>query len=357
MTSVERQRSIREAFQEASSFLRGAGVAEPESCAMLLLEHLLGIGRSELLLRWPEPFPAAQEAAWQELLRRKASGEPVQYITQMQEFYGLTFRVTPAVLIPRPETELLVEEALRLGRELWPAERLGAGQDHEVTAKPSAEPEESERGSGGEAVSSAAARCLAAASGSEKLRPDSEGESAAIAAAYRPAVADIGVGSGAIAVTLAVNAPDWRIYGSDLSAEALQVARSNAECYEAGRSITFYEGDLLTPFVQRGIRLDMVLSNPPYIPDGDEAGLQPEVRLFEPRTALFGGPDGLELYRRLTSQLKELPALPRVVGLEVGQGQAAAVRELLAAVGRWDEIRIVPDLAGIQRHVLAIRRD
>lgn len=309
--------------------MRDAGVTEPESCAMLLLEHLLGIGRSELLLRWPEPFPAAREAAWQELLRRKASGEPVQYITREQEFFGLPFCVTPAVLIPRPETELLVEEALRLGRELWPTERPDA--EHAVPAGLSAGPEESERGSVGEIVPPAAA--------------------------YRPAVADIGVGSGAIAVTLAVNAPDWRIYGSDISAEAIRVARSNAECYEAGRSITFYEGDLLTPFIQRGIRLDMVLSNPPYIPDEDEAGLQPEVRLFEPRTALFGGPDGLGLYRRLAAQLRELPALPRVVGLEVGQGQAAAVRELLAAAGQWDEIRIVPDLAGIERHVFAIRRD
>lgn len=361
--------------------MRDAGVTEPESCAMLLLEHLLGIGRSELLLRWPEPFPAAREAAWQELLRRKASGEPVQYITREQEFYGLPFRVTPAVLIPRPETELLVEEALRLGRELWPTERPDA--EHEVPAGLSTGPEEPDRGSGGETASGVAARCSAtasgpeglgtdsvaetasgvaarcpaSASGPEALGPESGGVSGPSAAAYSPAVADIGVGSGAIAVTLAVNAPDWRIYGSDISAEALRVARSNAECYEAGRSITFYEGDLLTPFIQRGIRLDMVLSNPPYIPDEDEAGLQPEVRLFEPRTALFGGPDGLGLYRRLTAQLRELPALPHVVGLEVGQGQASAVRELLAAAGRWDEIRIVPDLAGIERHVFAIRRD
>lgn len=290
-----RAMTIREAYAEASSFLRRSGVGEPEANAGRLLEHLLGESRSGLLLRWPEPFPQEREADWKRLLARKASGEPVQYIVGEQEFYGLSYAVTPAVLIPRPETELLVEQAVLLGRQLW-----------------------------------------------------REGE--------RPAVADVGTGSGAIAVSLAVQCPRWRVMASDISPGALEVARANAERHGVAERVAFMEGDLLGPWITSGERLDLVLSNPPYIPEEDEAGLQPEVRLFEPRTALYGGEDGLEPYRRLTAQLAELPAIPALVGFEVGMGQAGEVRQLLERAADWDEIRIVPDLAGIDRHVIAFRR-
>ncbi|MCR8632304.1 peptide chain release factor N(5)-glutamine methyltransferase [Paenibacillus radicis (ex Xue et al. 2023)] len=304
--TAEQQLTIREAYVEASSFLQGHQVQEAANCADLLLQHVLGFTRSELLLRWQEMFPVEQLELWQQLLKRKAAGEPVQYIIGEQEFYGLPFTVNPAVLIPRPETELLVEQVVLLGKRLWP-ELAESGAD-----------QEREAGAG-------------------------------------PLIADIGAGSGAIAVSLAVQCPQWRIMSSDISPAALAVAGANAERHGVSERVDFTEGDLLVPYIERGLRLDAVVSNPPYIPEADEEGLQPEVRLYEPRTALYGGADGLVLYRRLAAQLKELPAMPALVGLEVGLGQAQAVAKLLSDAAEWDQIRIIPDLAGIERHVIAVR--
>ncbi|MDF2960920.1 MAG: SAM-dependent methyltransferase [Paenibacillus sp.] len=327
--------TIREAYVEASSFLQGHLVQEAASCAELLLQHVLGWSRSELLLRWNELFPVEQMADWQQLLQRKAAGEPVQYIIGEQEFYGLPFTVTPAVLIPRPETELLVEQVVLLGKRLWP-EAAGS------------------RGTGVPAGDGEAAQGMAGAA------PIPRAGSGAVPGQERdpgagPLIADIGAGSGAIAVSLAVQCPQWRIVSSDISPAALAVAEANAERHGVGRRVTFMEGDLLVPYIERGLRLDAVVSNPPYIPEADEAGLQPEVRLYEPRTALYGGADGLMLYRRLAAQLKELAVMPELVGLEVGFGQAEEVAQLLGHTADWEEIRIVPDLAGIGRHVIAFR--
>lgn len=313
----QRRLTIREAYSEASSFLRRHGVREPESNAERLLEHVLGESRSGMLLRWGEKFPVEQLGNWERLLERKAAGEPVQYIIGEQEFYGLAFKVTPAVLIPRPETELLVEEVLRLGRLL-----LSGDSD------------------AGEADG-----------GAEEQGPETDG-----AVCREPVVCDIGTGSGAIAVTLASACPGWRVLASDLSPEALSVARSNAQRLGVGERITFAEGDLLRPWIERRERIDILVSNPPYIPEADEPGLQPEVRLYEPRTALYGGEDGLVLYRRMTAQLAELAALPRLIGFEVGLGQAQAVRGLLEQAGDWDDVYVVPDLAGIERHVIAYKK-
>jgi release factor glutamine methyltransferase len=343
----ERKRSIREAFAEASLFLRENGVLEPESNAQLLLEHLLGVDRTGLFLRWTEMFPVEHYDTWQQLLERKAAGEPVQYIRGEQEFYGLPFTVTPAVLIPRPETELLVERVVQLGKLLWP----GAVESGDGDAA----------GGRHSGYSDALSSSVGEGSGRELLRSDggdseSEREAGAPARGVEgPLVADIGVGSGAIAVSLAVQCPGWRLVASDISPEALEVARGNSERHGVGQRVAFWEGDLLGPFIERGVRLDAVVSNPPYIPEADEAGLQPEVRLYEPRTALYGGADGLEPYRRLTAQLRLLPAMPKLVGFEVGLGQAEAVWELLEQAADWSGMEIVKDLAGIARHVIAYR--
>ncbi|WP_281883207.1 peptide chain release factor N(5)-glutamine methyltransferase [Paenibacillus sp. YYML68] len=318
----ERRLTIREAYVEASSFLRGYGVREPESNAQRLLEYVLEESRTGLLLRWSEPFPERLAERWQQLLERKAAGEPVQYMIGEQEFYGLPFRVSPAVLIPRPETELLVEELVRLGKRMWPEtcegrEQLVHGQELEDAA--------------------------------------SAGRGTVSRLGNSPTVCDIGTGSGAIAVTIATQCPGWRVLASDLSEAALKQAQHNAELNGVADRIEWSEGDLLQPWIERAERIDLLVSNPPYIPDSDENGLQPEVRLYEPHMALFGGADGLTLYRRMVAQLHELPQLPRVVGFEVGQGQAEAVRELLLDAAEWDEVYIVDDLAGIGRHVIAYR--
>jgi release factor glutamine methyltransferase len=297
--------TIREAFSQASSFLQRQSVRDHAIVTELLLCHLLNWSRTDLFLRWEEPFPVDKEVEWSEYLRRKADGEPVQYIMGEQEFFGLPFQVEQAVLIPRPETELLVEEIIRLGGELWP-------------------------------------------------------EGAPVVAA------DIGTGSGAIAVTLAVQCPSWQVHAVDMSPEALEVARGNAERNGVGERVSFIRGDLLEPFLQSKheveqqttiLALDVVVSNPPYIETDAIAGLEDQVRCYEPLLALDGGPDGLVLYRRLVDQLARLiPSSPRLVGLEVGQGQAPDVAKLLERTGLWTEIGLVQDLAGIERHVIAVRR-
>ncbi|MEK3790814.1 peptide chain release factor N(5)-glutamine methyltransferase [Paenibacillus sp. FSL R7-0204] len=292
--------SIREAFAEASSFLAGHGLTEPQRSSQLLLEHVLGLSGAAYYMALADPFPLARKADWEALVTRRAAGEPVQYITREQEFYGRAFEVTPDVLIPRPETELLVEAILKYGAELWP-DGLAGGR----------------------------------------------GE-----AAHPLTAVDIGAGSGAISVTLAAEAPAWRVCAGDISPGALAVARRNAQRH--GTAVDLRLGDLLEPFA--GVETDILVSNPPYIPGGDIAGLQREVRDHEPRTALDGGGDGLDPYRRMMEQLPLLPAPPRLVGFELGQGQAGQVAGLLRAAGHWDEIITIDDLAGIPRHVLGIAR-
>ncbi|MDF2667974.1 MAG: SAM-dependent methyltransferase [Paenibacillus sp.] len=304
--------TIREAYLEASSFLQRHDVTDHTIIAELLLGHTLSLRRTELYLLWSDPFPEEKAAEWAGYLQRKADGEPVQYITGEQEFYGRPFHVERSVLIPRPETELLVEQIMLIGRQLWPD-------------------------------------------------------------AARPIVAaDIGTGSGAIAVTLAAECPAWQVHAVDLSPEALDTARGNAVLNGVTERVAFHQGDLLGPFIamkseQKEARqtqatdsdipaLDIVVSNPPYIETDIIATLDIQVRCYEPVMALDGGPDGLVLYRRLAEQLMQLaPKQPRLVGLEVGQGQAPDVAKLLHNTGLWEEIRIVPDLAGIERHVIGIR--
>ncbi|MBD3920741.1 peptide chain release factor N(5)-glutamine methyltransferase [Paenibacillus sp. PR3] len=302
--------TIGEACLQASSLLAGVGIGEPRSNANLLLCHILGFTKAELLRDWHEPMPEPLFEQWAALIARKAAGEPVQYLIGEGWFYGRPFTVTPAVLIPRPETELLVEAVIEAADKLWPAADKGTV----------------------------------------------------------PSVVDVGTGSGAIAVTLSAERTSWRLFASDLSPEALAVASGNAARHEAAERITFVQGDLLLPFVPdgggvehqtdaaSGLRIDVLVSNPPYIPAADIPSLQPEVRDYEPRLALVGGDDdGLEPYRRMSVQLPQLAQLPRIVGFELGIGQAQDVADLLRAIGHWDEIRIIADYGGIDRHVLAIR--
>lgn len=289
--------TIVEARKEASSFLARQGIAEPDSNAELLLRHVLKLDSgAAYLLALRDPFPPGRKEAWEEAIRRKAAGEPAQYIIGEQEFYGLTFQVTPDVLIPRPETELLVEAIVREADRLWPA---GGNQP---------------AGSG-------------------------------------PLVADIGTGSGAIAAALSSLRPSWRITASDISPGALAVAGANVQ--RLGLAVEFKQGNLLEPFA--AMALDIVVSNPPYIPADTIPHLQPEVRDYEPRGALDGGPDGLDPYRIMLAQLPLLPAPPRLIGFELGQGQAAEIAELLRQAGHWNQILTIPDLAGIDRHVLGVR--
>ena len=227
-------------------------------------------------------MPAARYGT---LIARRAAREPLQYLTGVQEFWSLAFKVTPAVLIPRPETEGIVEAFLRLNRS----------------------PE--------------------------------------------PVVLDLGTGSGCLAVVVARENPGARVYASDVSEEALRVARDNALAHGVAGRIRFAAGDLFLP--HRGTELegavDFILANPPYMRDDDVTRSMPEVRDFEPRAALAAGPDGLLYHRRLA---REAGAFLKTGGhliAEIALGQEAALRDLYAGHDRLQVVAIEPDLAGIPR--------
>ncbi|MFC0335089.1 N5-glutamine methyltransferase family protein [Paenibacillus sepulcri] len=374
MGEADRLFTIGEACLQASLFLERHEITEPRSNSELLLMHLLGLEKAGLLRDWRDPFPVERSAEWESLISRKAAGEPAQYLIGEQWFYGLPFAVTPAVLIPRPETELLVEAVLAEADRLWPeasgAGSRGAGQGGEAAVK-----------AGGSRTTGAGPSEIGAVAGDESRQvgeaaAEANSESGTRAAltgrtvsAGVPTVLDVGTGSGAIGVTLAVQRPLWRVSASDLSPDALEVARTNAARHGAAARMAFVQGDLLAPFRLRregepgapggendsaGLRIDVLVSNPPYIPAGDIAGLQPEVRDHEPRLALDGGGDGLDPYRRMLEQLPRLAQMPRIIAFELGMGQAREVARLLEQLGEWDEVRIIDDYAGIERHVIAV---
>ena len=223
------------------------------------------------------------KAEFQSLVTRRAAGEPIQYITGTTEFYGLPFYVAPGVLIPRPETEHLVEEVLRLAAQF-----------------PS------------------------------------------------PHIADIGTGSGAIAVALAHSLPNVQITATDLSPQALTIARRNAE--QNAVHIEFLEGDLLSPLREQ--RYDIVASNPPYIPERDRASLSIEVRDHEPSSALFAGNDGLDIYRRLIPAAIANLNPGGFLVMEIGYDQQPLIAELLAE-SNYADLRFLPDYQGIPRVAIA----
>jgi release factor glutamine methyltransferase len=307
MKDVDGQLTMQEVWRRGAARLNARGMEEAAADAELLLLHLLGKSKAELLRDWREPFPAALGEAWEGLLRRRESGEPVQYIAGEQYFCGRRFAVSPAVLVPRSETELLAEAVLAAADRLWPEAAAGRGGDGQGAAGPVA--------------------------------------------------LDVGTGSGALAVTLAAERPRWRLLASDVSPEALAVARVNAAAHGVSGRVRLVQGDLLQPFLLSagGEPIDVLVSNPPYIPSADLPGLQREVREFEPRLALDGGGDGLDPYRRMAEQLRQLPKMPRLVAFEVGAGQADDVAALVQAAADWAEVSFVIDYAGIKRHVIAVR--
>ncbi|OGW65705.1 MAG: protein-(glutamine-N5) methyltransferase, release factor-specific [Nitrospirae bacterium RIFCSPLOWO2_02_FULL_62_14] len=286
--------SIGELTREGAMLLLRAGIEQAGLETGWLLEHALR--RTPLDLRTNESLQVEGEGLRRalDLLQRRANREPLQYLLGTQEFCGVEFEVEPSVLIPRPETELLVDAAVRY-----------AG------------------------MQSAAGR--------------------------RPVIVDMGTGSGCIAVSLARRMPLAVLYATDRSAEALRVARRNAERHGVAGQVTFLEGDLLQPLRACGVsgRVDLVISNPPYIAEREWEALQPEVRLFEPRIALAGGEDGLAIYRRLVQEAAELLHTAGWLIMEVGQGQAESVRALIEATGRYGTMDVRPDQAGIDRVVCA----
>lgn len=254
--------------------------------AEFLMMYVLGKGRAWMLSRWHDQIDTHCSIPYHSAIERRRRGEPVQYITGEAEFYGLPFRVTHEVLIPRPETEHAVEKVLEL-----------------------------------------AARFQAS-----RIPPNR--------------IVDVGTGSGAIAVALARHLPDAAITATDLSPAALEVAGGNAARNGMEGRIRFIEGDLLAPVAAE--HFDIVVSNPPYVAESDRLSLAVEVREFEPPHALFAGDDGLAIYRRLIPQSFAALTPCGWVVLEIGCGQDAAAADLLAQSG-FNEIGLTADLKGTPR--------
>ncbi len=261
--------------------------------------------------------------SYTKLLERRCKGEPIQYITGETEFYGLPFLVTPDVLIPRPETEHLVERVLELAVQVQDA---GAKAHEDVSA----------------------ATAVRAKALTYQSCPDISHDDSSATKSIR--IVDVGTGSGAIAVALAHRLTRASVTAIDISSRALAVARENAK--RNGVAVRFLEGDLLAPVA--GERFEIIVSNPPYVPMADRDSLDVEVREYEPGLALFAGDDGLNVYRRLIPAAFDALAPGGFVVLEIGYGQSTAITELLACAG-FEKIEFVPDLHGISRVACARR--
>ncbi len=251
--------------------------------AEVLLMFVLGCDRAHLYAHPERPLHPDELARYEEVLAERVRGIPAQYITGHQEFWGLDLIVTPAVLIPRPETEHLVENVLELARGI-------AG----------------------------------------------------------PRIVDVGTGSGCVALALARELPTAEIHATEISAEALEVARANAARLQLAARVQFHHIDLLDGIGAE--EFDVIASNPPYVGESEYDKVQLEVRKFEPRSAVFAGADGMDVIRRLIPQASRALKPGGWLAIEIGFSQAAAVQGLLTD---WRDVHTVPDLQGIPRVVAA----
>ena len=279
--------SIADAVREGAEILERAGLAQPRREASDLVQHVLARDRTFVLAHPEQLISDEQGQTFRELLLRRASGEPLQYLTTHQAFFGLDFEVTKGVLIPRPETELLVETALGFLKNI-PAPQ---------------------------------------------------------------AICDVGTGSGCIAITLLHECSNAHAVAIDVSPSALEVAKRNARRHAVEERLTFVEADCFSSLSADKFSFDLIVSNPPYVAETELAGLQREVRDHEPREALAGGPDGLDVVRRLLNESSAFLKSRGYLLIEIGFNQGEAVQTLVdERVWRLQEIR--PDLQGIPRLVV-----
>lgn len=308
---------LKQALASAVERLEAVDVGSPRMNAETLLMFILGVNRAYLYAHPERELTSEEETRYDEALAQRASGMPSQYITGHQEFWGLDFVISPAVLIPRPETEHVVETVLELAR----------GVPH-------------------------------------------------------PRIVDVGTGSGCIALALAHELKNAEIYAVDLSADALEIARANAARLQLDGRVRCLQCDVLTPIGDgptlchpersevavatersRGIPLsaiefrdfDFVVSNPPYVGFGEADKVQKSVFEFEPRMAVFAGENGLDVIRPLIEQAHDALKIGGWLALEMGYSMRDAVVDLLSPA-EWEEIRVVPDLQGIPRVVMARKR-
>jgi release factor glutamine methyltransferase len=293
--TADRQDSwtILEILRWTTEYFREKGVSEPRASAEVLLAHALGLSRLDLYLRHDLPLTPQELTRFKALVVRRREGEPVAYLTGEKEFWSLAFRVTPGVLIPRPETEILVEAALAGARDpAFPADSAWG--------------------------------------------------------------LEVGVGSGAVVVTLARELPAMEWVAVDLSRAALAVAQDNARRHEVAGRIRFLQADLL-PGLKPTASFALVVANLPYVPREEWEKLPRDIRDFEPKEALVGGEDGLALIRPLARQAHHYLKQGGYLALEVGPGQAEQLMASLGETEAYDRLEAIRDYQGIKRVVRARR--
>ncbi len=285
--------NILKLLQWTLDYFSHRGIENPRLDAELLISYALNSSRVQLYTQFDRVLEPEELKKIKELIKRRALREPLAYIRGVKEFYSLEFIVSPAVLIPRPETELLVEEVL----------------------KNPPNPPLSKGGEGGFKI------------------------------------LDLGTGSGCIAITLAKHLPQAQIWAMDISADALEIAKLNAKKHGVENQISFIQGDILLPEIQKALPpFDLIISNPPYIPSDQIPGLAPEV-IYEPKLALEGGPDGLHFYQQISLFSKTHLKPNGWIILEIGENQAESLKTLFHDAG-FESVEIQKDLAGKNRLLL-----
>lgn len=291
--------SLQKALTDATATLRDADVDSPGLDAEVLLGKVLGISRSQLYARLQEPIESRNLRRFNKLVSKRAHRIPLQYLTGHAEFMSLDFLMKKGIFIPRPETELIVEAMLK---------RVGVSD---------------------------------ASSAHGKLK-----------------ILDVCTGCGNIAVSIAVSLKDTRdvmVYASDVSSKALRLARLNAERHGVGTRVSFHKGSVYRAFRGLGLEgeIDFIVSNPPYVPQEEWKGLQPEVRDYEDPRALVAGSDGLDCYREIVAGAHKWLRPEGWLIMELGEGQADKVKELIDEDGRFGDTETVKDLQGIRRIIIA----
>ncbi|HAJ32159.1 MAG TPA: peptide chain release factor N(5)-glutamine methyltransferase [Candidatus Atribacteria bacterium] len=289
--------TVGQALKNINKIFKNKGIINSEREAEILLSYFLKMNRSKIYLNGDRELKNKEKLQLEDMIKRRIKKIPLQYITKHQEFMGMDFLVEKGVLIPRPETEILVEEAIKKLKNYKYSDNLE--------------------------------------------------------------VADLGTGTGVIAISIAKFIEDVIIYATDISKNSLQIALKNAQKHDCKDKIIFLQGDLFEPFIGRIEKnnLDGIISNPPYINSYDFKSLSPEVKNNEPRIALFGGIDGLGYYRKIIKKSPQYLKKNGFLALEVGLNQSKMVEELILKDNNFDEdIEIIKDYLGIERVVIAYRK-
>lgn len=304
--------TVLEVIQRSADFLTRKSVDSPRLQAELLLAHALGIPRMQLYLNFERVLSAPEQETTRELIKRRGAREPLQHIIGSTSFCGLEMAVNRTVLIPRPETELLAEAG-------WKFLNPGASVDKQQGFSPEDK---------------------AAGETQQPVRPAS--------------ALDFGTGSGCIAIALAINCPAARIIALDTSPEALELARQNAARHGVLEHIDFVLGNGLSS-LPKETAFDLIAANPPYIPSSEIDSLQPEVRDYDPRAALDGGPDGLSFFRHLAAAAGEFLKSQGRILLEFGDGQENDVADLFGNEN-WIVERVLADYTHRPRILIARKK-